>query len=168
MTPWLQLSIRLSSLECLGVSRFFQRPPSLAPLSLSLFISLSLHKPLNRPQTRSRIRCPLSLVFVRFFFDVPTKTSGISSLPPSSPSRADSRWNDVWMADRGWENLDAGRRWLAETRAQTRLVRRNSSYCRETRGVWRLDVYGTTAFVVRSSRMKMKRVQRNNNKGREK
>lgn len=56
-------------------------------LSLSLFISLSLHKPLNRPQTRSRIRCPLSLVFVRFFFDVPTKTSGISSLPPSSPSR---------------------------------------------------------------------------------
>lgn len=41
MTPWLQLSIRLSSLECLGVSRFFQRPPSLAPLSLSFYFSFS-------------------------------------------------------------------------------------------------------------------------------
>lgn len=52
MTPWLQLSIRLSSLECLRVSRF-----STSIFGSSLSLSLSLCNPLNRPQTRSRIPC---------------------------------------------------------------------------------------------------------------
>lgn len=78
MTPWLQLSIRLSSLECL----------SLFHLHLWLLsLSLSLCKPLNRPQTRSRIRCcPLfSSISSRSVFPRPDRRES------RIQSRADSR-----------------------------------------------------------------------------
>ena len=166
MTPWLQLSIRLSSLECLGVSRFFTSIFA-SSLSFSLSLSLSLYKPLNRPQTRSRIRCPLSLVFVHFFFVVPTRPSGISSLLPL-PSRADSRrWNDVWMAERrGWENLDAGRRMVGRNactnsaRSEKRLLLSGNARCMASMARLR------SLFVRhREWKWNASRVRRDNNRG---
>lgn len=130
MTPWLQLSIRLSSLECL----------SLFHLHLWL-LSLSLSLQAVKSSTDSFTNSLLSLVFVHFFsVGVPqTRPSGISHPIPCGFSLERRR---EW----GKQRLrKLGRR---TSNGWQRRVHKLGSFVGE-RG--RLDVYGTIAccsFVV--------------------
>ena len=165
MTRWLQLSIRLSSLECLRVSRFFAFGSCLS-LSLSLSLSLfslsfsllCLHTVRNRPLFANST--PLSLVFVHFgsYSHVARQNEPATNIRPTSfhawillLEDDSSEWSTAW------ENFDAGRRirWLSLSLClslcltRARVLRGNSSHCQEARVWWRRRLWYARVLPVR-------------------